>query len=353
VPDDRNQLEELTCPAPLPAKDRILLGHGSGGRLSADLLREIFLPAFQNPVLAQLNDQAVVNIDGVRLAFTTDSFVVNPLFFLGGDIGSLAVYGTVNDLAMGGAEPFFLSAGFIIEEGLPVETLRRVVFSFQRAVEKVGMQVVTGDTKVVEKGKGDGLFINTSGIGRVANGVNLSADQARPGDSILLSGTLGDHGIAILSQREGLEFETPIESDAAPLHSLVAAMLQVTHSIRCLRDPTRGGLSSTLNEIAAQSRVGMVIEESSLPIREEVKGACELLGLDPLYVANEGKLVAIVACVDADEVLAAMRAHPLGTRARIIGKVVEAHPGVVTMRTYLGTSRIVDMLAGDQLPRIC
>jgi hydrogenase expression/formation protein HypE len=353
VPDDRNPLEELACPVALPAKDKILLGHGSGGRLSADLLREVFLPAFRNPVLAQLNDQAVVNVDGVRLAFTTDSFVVNPLFFPGGDIGSLAVYGTVNDLAMGGAEPLFLSAGFIIEEGLPVETLRRVVFSFQRAAQKVGVEVVTGDTKVVEKGKGDGLFINTSGIGRVPKGVDLSADQARPGDSILLSGTLGDHGIAILSQREGLEFETPIESDAAPLHSLVAAMLEVTGSIRCLRDPTRGGLSSTLNEIAAQSRVGMVIEESALPIREEVKGACELLGLDPLYVANEGKLVAIIAPADADEVLAAMRGHALGVNARVIGKVVAAHPGVVTMRTCLGTSRIVDMLSGDQLPRIC
>jgi len=353
VANQRNPIEEFTCPAPLPAKDRILLGHGSGGRLSADLLREIFLPAFHNPVLAQLNDQAVVSVEGVRLAFTTDSFVVNPLFFPGGDIGSLAVYGTVNDLAMGGAAPLFLSASFIIEEGLPLETLRRVVFSLRQAAEKVGVEVVTGDTKVVEKGKGDGLFINTSGIGRVPNGVSLSADQARPGDSIVLSGTLGDHGIAILSQREGLEFETPIESDAAPLHSLVAAMLEATRSIRCLRDPTRGGLSSTLNEIAAQSRVGMVIDEISLPIREEVKGACELLGLDPLYVANEGKLVAIVAAEEADQLLAAMRGHPLGVNSRIIGKVVEAHPGVVTMRTYLGTSRIVDMLAGDQLPRIC
>jgi hydrogenase expression/formation protein HypE len=227
------------------------------------------------------------------------------------------------------------------------------VWSFRQAAEKVGVEVVTGDTKVVEKGKGDGLFINTSGIGRVPAGVNLSADQARPGDCILLSGTLGDHGIAILSQREGLEFETPIESDAAPLHSLVATMLEVTHSIRCLRDPTRGGLSSTLNEIAAQSRVGMVIEESALPIREEVKGACELLGLDPLYVANEGKLVAIVAAAEADQILAAMRGHPLGVNACLIGRVVDAHPGVVTMRTCLGTSRIVDMLAGDQLPRIC
>ena len=353
VPDNRSPLDNPTCPAPLPAGDKILLGHGSGGRLSAALLREVFLPAFQNPALAKLNDQAIVDVEGVRLAFTTDSFVVKPLFFPGGDIGSLAVYGTVNDLAVGGAQPLFLSAGFIIEEGLPLETLRRVVGSLRAAAEAADVQVVTGDTKVVEKGKGDGLFINTSGIGRVPAGVNLSADQARPGDCILLSGTLGDHGIAILSQREGLEFETPIASDAAPLHSLVAAMLEVTHSIRCLRDPTRGGLSSTLNEFAAQSRVGIVVEESAIPIREEVKGACELLGLDPLYVANEGKLVAVVAAAEAERVLGAMRSHPQGTNARLIGKVVDAHPGVVTLRTCLGTSRIVDMLAGDQLPRIC
>jgi hydrogenase expression/formation protein HypE len=353
VPEDRHPLEQLSCPPPLPAQGKILLGHGSGGRLSADLLREIFLPAFANPVLAQLNDQAVVDVEGVRLAFTTDSFVVSPLFFPGGDIGSLAVYGTVNDLAMGGAEPLFLSAAFIIEEGLEVETLRRVVESFRQAAARVGVEVVTGDTKVVEKGKGDGLFINTSGIGRVRPGVSLSADQARPGDSILLSGTLGDHGIAILSQREGLEFETPIASDAAPLDSLVAALVAAAPSLRCLRDPTRGGLSSTLNEIAACSRVGMLLEESAIPVREEVKGACELLGLDPLYVANEGKLVAIVAAEQAGEALAALRRHPLGENARIIGKVVEAHRGLVTMRTYLGTTRIVDMLAGDQLPRIC
>lgn len=349
----RNPIEEFTCPAPLPARDTILLGHGSGGRLSADLLREVFLPAFQSPILHQLNDQAVVSVEGVRLAFTTDSFVVNPLFFPGGDIGSLAVYGTVNDLAMGGATPLFLSAGFIIEEGLPVETLRRVASSLGEAAERAGVQLVTGDTKVVEKGKGDGLFINTSGIGLVPEGVDIAAGRARPGDSILLSGTLGDHGIAILSQREGIEFETPIKSDAAPLHTLVAEMLRVTHAIRCLRDPTRGGLSSTLNEIAAQSHAGMVIEESALPIKEEVKGACELLGLDPLYVANEGKLVAIVDPAVADELVTAMRAHPLGKDACVIGKVVEAHPGVVAMRTYLGTSRIVDMLSGDQLPRIC
>jgi hydrogenase expression/formation protein HypE len=353
VQDDCNPLEKLTCPAPLPAGQHVLLGHGSGGRLSAALLREIFLPAFHSPALARLNDQAIVEVEGVRLAFTTDSFVVKPMFFPGGDIGSLAVYGTVNDLAMGGAQPLFLSAGFIIEEGLPLESLRRVVKSLQAAAEAAGVEVVTGDTKVVEKGKGDGLFINTSGIGRVPAGISLSADQARPGDFILLSGTLGDHGIAILSQREGLEFETPIASDLAPLHSLVATMLEVTHSIRCLRDPTRGGLSSTLNEFAAQSHAGIVIEESALPIREEVKGACELLGLDPLYVANEGKLVAVVPAPEADRLLAAMQGHPLGRNARIIGKVVEGHPGAVTMRTCLGTSRMVDMLAGDQLPRIC
>ena len=353
MPDDHNPFENLACPAPLPAGDKILLGHGSGGRLSAALMRDVFLPAFGNPILEQLNDQAVVTVEGVRLAFTTDSFVVKPLFFPGGDIGSLAVYGTVNDLAMGGAEPLFLSAGFIMEEGLPVETLRRVVESFRQAADQVGVTVVTGDTKVVEKGKGDGLFINTSGIGRVPEGVNLSANQARSGDRVLLSGTLGDHGIAILSRREGLEFDAPVLSDTAPLHSLVAAMLGVTGSIRCLRDPTRGGLSSTLNEFAVQSRVGIVIDESALPIREEVKGACELLGLDPLYVANEGKLVAIVAAPDAERLLGAMHHHPLGVNARLIGKVVDAHPGLVTMRTCLGTSRIVDMLAGDQLPRIC
>ncbi len=347
------EIENLACPAALGARDTVLLGHGSGGRLSAELLREVFLRAFTNPVLAQLNDQAVVNVDGIRLAFTTDSFVVKPLFFPGGDIGSLAVHGTINDLAVGGAAPLFLSAAFIIEEGLPVETLRQVVESFRRAASEAGVEVVTGDTKVVEKGKGDGLFINTSGIGRVPAAIHLSADQARPGDLVLLSGSLGDHGIAILSQREGLEFESPITSDSAPLHTLVKVMLEAGPGIRCLRDPTRGGLSSALNEIAAQSRVGMTLEEPAVPIKEAVRGACELLGLDPLYVANEGKLVAIVPAEHAEAVLAAMRAHPLGKEAAIIGTVTAEHPGVVTMRTSLGTSRIVDMLSGDQLPRIC
>jgi hydrogenase expression/formation protein HypE len=350
---DERKVVTFSCPVPLPGGDTVLLGHGSGGRLTADLIRELFLPAFTNPFLAQLNDQAIVGVDGLRLAFTTDSFVVKPLFFPGGDIGRLAVHGTVNDLAMGGAQPLFLSAAFILEEGLPMETLRRVVESLRAAAEEAGVVVVTGDTKVVEKGSGDGLFINTSGIGLVPAGLHLSADAARPGDRVLLSGSLGDHGIAILAQREGLEFETQIKSDSAPLHTLVQAMLGTGRAMRCLRDPTRGGLSSALNEIAAQSQVGVLLDERAIPIREEVQGACELLGLDPLYVANEGKLVAIVAPEGAEEILAAMRAHPLGRQARMIGEVIDTQPGLVTMRTALGTTRIVDLLAGDQLPRIC
>jgi hydrogenase expression/formation protein HypE len=346
-------IAELTCPTPLPAKDTILLGHGSGGKLSAQLIRDVFLPSLNNPVLARLDDQAVVNIDGQRLAFTTDSFVVKPLFFPGGDIGSLAVHGTVNDLAMGGATPLFLSAAFIIEEGFSIEELRRVVNSMHQAAAAAGVQVVTGDTKVVEKGKGDGLFINTTGIGVVPDGVELSADRAQPGDKVLLSGSIGEHGIAILAQREGLEFETAIASDSAALHTLVSGMLQVTREIRCMRDPTRGGVSSTLNEIAQQSQVGIELEERSIPVREEVRGACELLGLDPLYVANEGKLIAIVAPEAASAVLQAMRKHPLACEAQIIGTVKQDQAGLVTMRTPLGTTRIVDMLAGDQLPRIC
>jgi hydrogenase expression/formation protein HypE len=348
---------ELSCPTQLPVRDTILLGHGSGGKLSAELVRDIFLPAFQNPMLARLDDQAVVNVNGQRLAMTTDSFVVKPLFFPGGDIGSLAVHGTVNDLAMGGATPLFLSAAFIIEEGFSMDELRRVVNSLRRAAADASVYVVTGDTKVVEKGKGDGLFINTTGIGLVPEGVDFSADRARPGDKVILSGSIGDHGIAILAQREGLEFETQIESDSAALHTLVAGIMAATSNnlsaIRCMRDPTRGGVSSTLNEIAERSRVGIEILESSLPIHEQVQGACELLGLDPLYVANEGKLIAIVAPEIADAVLQAVKSHPLGAEAQIIGTVKKENPGLVTMRTPLGTTRVVDMLAGDQLPRIC
>jgi len=343
----------LSCPSPLPARDTILLGHGSGGRLSADLIHHVFLPAFQNPVLDRLDDQAILNVNGSRLAFTTDSFVVKPLFFAGGDIGSLSVHGTINDLAMGGARPLYCSAAFILEEGLSIEVLRRVAQSMHAAAADRGVAIVTGDTKVVEKGSGDQLFINTTGIGIVPEGVNLSANRARPGDRVLLSGTIGDHGIAILAGREGLEFESTIESDSAALDSLVADMLSVTKEIRCMRDPTRGGVSSALNEIAAQSRTGVELNESDIPVREEVRGACEMLGLDPLYVANEGKLIAVVPAGYADGVLAAMKRHPLGKDARLIGTITERNPGLVTMRTALGTTRIVDMLTGDQLPRIC
>ena len=342
-----------SCPLPLPAKDRVLLGHGSGGKLSAELLRDVFLPLFRSPVLGRLEDQAVVEVGGVRLAFTTDSFVVKPLFFRGGDIGSLAVHGTVNDLAMGGAQPLFLSAAFILEEGLDTALLQRVAASMARAAEEAGVEIVTGDTKVVERGKGDGIFINTTGIGVVPAGVCLSASSARPGDKVVLSGTLGDHGIAILSERESIGFETAVASDSAALHRLTADMLAASNGIRCMRDPTRGGLASTANEIAAAARVGIVLEEPAIPVRDEVRGACELLGLDPLYVANEGKLVAVVAPEDAGRVVEAMRRNALGAEARIVGTVTDRHPGMVTMRTPFGTTRVVDLLPGDQLPRIC
>jgi hydrogenase expression/formation protein HypE len=345
----------IACPLPITKRDKVLLGHGSGGKLSAELLRDIFLPAFANAALCRMDDQAIVEAAGARLAFTTDSYVVKPLFFPGGDIGSLAVHGTINDLAVGGADPLCLSAAFILEEGLPMETLRAVVESMGAAAARAGIPIVTGDTKVVDKGSGDGLFINTAGIGIVRPGISLSANQARPGDCVLLSGFIGDHGIAILAQREGLEFETRIESDSAALHGLIGAMLDASPAgaIRCMRDPTRGGLASTLNEIAGQSKCGIMLRESSIPIREEVRGACELLGLDPLYVANEGKVVAIVDADAAQAVVAGMREHPLGLGARVIGTVTDREPGMVTMRTALGTTRIVDMLAGDQLPRIC
>jgi len=346
-------MNTLACPLPIRTKDQILLGHGSGGTLSAELMRDIFLPAFSNPILDCLDDQAVVSVNGVRLAITTDSFVVKPLFFRGGDIGSLAVHGTVNDLAMGGATPLFLTVAFILEEGLSTETLRRVVDSLARAAAAAGVRIVTGDTKVVEKGSGDGLFINTTGIGIVPDGVRLSANQAKPGDKVILSGAIGEHGIAILAEREGLEFESPVGSDSAALNTLVADMLAAVQGIRCLRDPTRGGVSSTLNEIAQQSKVSMLLDERAIPVRPEVQGACELLGLDPMYVANEGKLIAIVDPADEAPLLSAMRRHPLGQAAATIGVVTEGHPGMVTMRTVLGTSRVVDMLAGDQLPRIC
>ncbi|HEX9198083.1 MAG TPA: hydrogenase expression/formation protein HypE [Acidobacteriaceae bacterium] len=347
-----------SCPIPIFEHKQIVLGHGSGGKLTADLIDKIFLPAFRNPVLDKLDDQAVVAIGGARLAFTTDSFVVTPIFFPGGDIGRLAVHGTVNDLAMSGARPLYLSAAFILEEGLPVDDLRRVVESMRAAAEDAGVQFVTGDTKVVDRGKGDQIFITTTGIGVIESGVNISADRARPGDAILLSGYLGDHGMAIMSQREGLEFEGAIESDCASLNGLVAAMLatpspDAADFIHCLRDPTRGGAATTLNEISKRANVGMYLNERSIPIRESVKGACEVLGLDPLYVANEGKLIAVVRPDMADAVLAQMRAHPLGRDAARIGEVVPDHPGMVLMKTEIGGTRVLDVMFGEQLPRIC
>lgn len=343
----------FVCPAPIAVTDTVLLGHGSGGKLSAQLLRDVFLPAFANPVLSRLEDQAVLEFAGARLAFTTDSFVVKPLFFRGGDIGSLAVHGTVNDLAMGGARPLALSAAFILEEGFSLADLRRITESMAQAAARAGVAIVTGDTKVVERGSGDGVYINTAGIGVVAEGVNLSASHARPGDAVILSGAIGDHGAAILTEREGLELEGSLTSDSAPLNGLVDVILAVTREVRAMRDPTRGGLASALNEIAAQSRVGMLLHEQAIPIHEGVRGACEVLGLDPLYVANEGKLVAIVPAEVAEDVVAAMRRYPLGAEAAVIGAVTGRDPGMVTMRTAFGTTRIVDMLAGDQLPRIC
>ncbi|MGA8037012.1 MAG: hydrogenase expression/formation protein HypE [Candidatus Acidiferrales bacterium] len=353
MPQTTNLDVALACPVPMQVRDSILLGHGSGGRMSGDLLQNILLPALRNPILERLDDQAVLDVHGSRIAFTTDSYVVKPLFFPGGDIGTLAVNGTVNDLAMGGAEPLYLSLALILEEGFPFDTLRRVMESIRVSAASAGVVVVTGDTKVVEQGSGDGLFVNTSGIGKVPPGVDLSANRARPGDRVLLSGTIGDHGIAILSQREGLEFANTVSSDTAALHTLVAAMLQASSEIRCLRDPTRGGVSSSLNEIAARSHVGIELVGDAIPIREDVRGACEILGLDPLYVANEGKLLAIVAPQAAPAVLAAMRQHPLGENAQMIGSVTDSHPGMVTLRTWLGTSRVVDLLSGEQLPRIC
>ncbi len=341
------------CPLPIGQYERVVLGHGSGGRLSGDLLKQVFLPAFQNEVLAALEDQATLPVPAGRIAFTTDSFVVRPLFFPGGDIGRLAVNGTINDLAVGGAKPLYLSAAFIIEEGLEIAELRRVVESMSDACREAGVKLVTGDTKVVDRGKGDKLFITTSGIGMVPEGISLSIANARPGDVVIVSGTLGDHGMAVMSVREGLEFETELKSDTAPLHMLVELMLRQCPAIRCMRDPTRGGLSSTLNEIAVAARVGIRIRETDLPVRREVRGACELLGFDPLYVANEGKLVAIVPAAGAMDLLAAMRTHPLGRDAMIIGEVIARTPGVVTLKAATGGERVVALLAGEQLPRIC
>jgi hydrogenase expression/formation protein HypE len=347
------------CPLPGSQYDHIVLGHGSGGWLTANLIQRLFLPAFGNDILARLEDQATVRLGGgdgaiaPRLAFTTDSYVVRPLFFPGGDIGRLAVHGTVNDLAVGGAEPLYIAAAFILEEGLALADLKRIVQSMRTACDEAGVALVTADTKVVDRGKGDQVFITTSGIGLVPEGRSLSIHAARPGDRIVVSGMIGDHGIAILSVREGIEFDTVLESDSAPLTGLVRDMLANCPGLRAMRDPTRGGVSSALNELAVASGVGVRLDEAALPVRPEVRGACEMLGLDPLYVANEGKLIAVVPPTDTDRLVAAMRAHPLGRDAAIIGEVVAEHPGLVILRSLVGGDRVVTLLAGEQLPRIC
>ncbi len=332
--------------------DRILLAHGSGGKLSHELVEKKLLPFLSNPALNKLDDSAIFEASG-RLAFTTDGYVVNPIFFPGGDIGKLAVCGTVNDLSMNGAKPLYLSLSAIIEEGLLLSELEQIMQSIKKAAEEAGVSIIAGDTKVVNRGQADKLFITTSGVGVIPTGVDISGANARAGDKVLLSGTIGDHGIAVMSQREGLRFSMTLESDCAPLNKLVSQMLEVSSRIHCLRDPTRGGLATTLNELAQQSKVGILVDEAKIPVKEDVKAACELLGLDPLYVANEGKLVAIADPADTDKILTQMKKNSYGRNAAIIGEVTDEYRGKVVMKTKLGPSRIVDMISGELLPRIC
>jgi hydrogenase expression/formation protein HypE len=379
---DKPNLIGWTCPRPLQHYPTIVMGHGAGGKMMADLIEHLFAPAFDNEWLSQMGDSTALELPAGKTAFTTDSFVVSPLFFPGGNIGELAVYGTVNDLAMRGAKPLVLSAGFILEEGLPMETLGNIVTAMAAACKKAGVKIATGDTKVVQKGHGDGIYINTSGLGVIPADVDIGPANARPGDLVLVSGTMGDHGIAIMSVREGLTFETEIQSDTAPLNGLVEAMLanamdghgspshkskkQGGHApfgdlsagpplptIHCLRDATRGGLAAVLNELADSSKVGIEFDERKVPIRPEVNAACEMLGLDPLYIANEGKLVAILPEEMAEKVLSVMHAHEYGEDAAIIGRVVSEHSGLVTAKTAIGGMRVVDVPAGELLPRIC
>lgn len=351
-----NQANAFTMTCPLPASDatHITLAHGGGGRRMQQLIETMFLPAFGNPTSEARHDSAVLAFgDDIKLAFTTDSYVVQPLFFPGGDIGTLAINGTVNDLAMCGARPCYLSAGFILEEGLPIETLEHVVQSMQYAATEAGVQLVTGDTKVVDKGKGDGLFINTAGIGAIEHPLSIAPSSVQPGDAILLSSDIGRHGMAIMATREGLEFETTIESDCAAVSSLVQALLDAGLTIHCMRDLTRGGLASALVEIAEAANLHLHIDEQAIPVQDEVRGACEILGLDPMYVANEGRFVCFVPADEVGTALAVMHAHPLGASACHLGHVNADMTGVVTMQSHIGTRRIVDMLSGEQLPRIC
>lgn len=343
----------LSCPIPISDYPRVLLAHGGGGKLMHQLIEQMFVPTFRNPLLDVRHDGAVVTLDGARLAFTTDSYVVQPLCFPGGDIGTLAVNGTVNDLAMCGARPLYLSAGFILEEGLPMETLWRIVRSMRQAADAARVQLVTGDTKVVDRGKGDGIFITTAGIGAITHGLTIAPTSIRTGDAVLLNGDVGRHGIAIMAVREGLAFEGTIESDCAPLAELVGNLLDVGIEIHCMRDLTRGGLASALIEIAESARLQIEIDEKSIPVREDVQGACEILGFDPLYVANEGRFICILPAPQAERALEVMRAHPLGDGSCLIGHVTKNPSGLVTMRSRIGATRIVDMLSGEQLPRIC
>lgn len=346
-------LADWSCPLPLRDYPTIVLGHGGGGQLSAELVEHLFRPAFGGDDPVPLTDSSVVTLPGARIAYSTDSFVVKPLLFPGGSIGSLAVHGTVNDLAMSGATPLLLSVGFILEEGLPMDLLASIVADMGAAARAAGVRIVTGDTKVVERGKGDGVYINTSGIGVVPADRHIAPTRAQVGDVVLVSGTIGDHGMAIMSQREGLDFETTIVSDSAALHTLVAGLLEAVPDVHVLRDPTRGGVASSLNEIAQDAAVGIVIDEESVPVNGPVRAACELLGLDPFFVANEGKLLAIVPGEAAEAALSALRGHPLGENAAIIGRVVADHPGLLVGRTGIGARRVITMQIGEQLPRIC
>lgn len=352
--NDNSRDFQLHCPIPIRRYPRVMVAHGGGGRLMNDLIREMILPAFDNPVLSQVMDSAALRIPTDRVAFTTDSYVVQPLFFPGGDIGSMAVYGTVNDLAMVGARPLFLSAGFILEEGLPMETLWTVVQSMKQAAERARVTIVTGDTKVVDRGKGDGLFVNTAGIGVLEHSLEIAPSRVKQGDLLLVNGDLGRHGMAVLAAREGLEFETNIESDSAPLADLVLTLIREGIELHCLRDLTRGGLASALVEIAEQAGLAVTIDEKSLPCRPDVQAICEVLGFDPLHVANEGRLVAFVPGSQADKALRLMKEHEQGKDAVRIGQVTGADcKGQVTMRSIIGANRIIDMLSGEQLPRIC
>lgn len=349
----KDYLSGFACPIPISEYPTVTLAHGGGGKLTRQLIDKIFIPQFNNEFLNKLHDGAVVDIQDRKIAFTTDSYVVDPIFFPGGDIGKLAITGTINDLAMCGARPLYISAGLIIEEGFPMEDLWKIVLMMKQTADESGVKIITGDTKVVDRGKVDKIFINTSGIGIVHPGIEIDPEHTEVGDKIILSGTIAEHGIAIMSQREGLAFDAPVESDCAALDDLVSRMIDVSKNIHVLRDPTRGGLASALNEVAQKANKGIYIEETVIPVKEVVRGACELLGLDPLYVANEGKLICIVTASDAEKVLSAMKAHPRGRDAVIIGEVIDDRPGIVVMQSSIGGKRIVDMLSGEQLPRIC